>query len=37
MHAGKLGIDATIPLGTWKEHARKRAPGLGRVFLDDFR
>ena len=37
MHAGKLGIDATIPLGTWDEHARKRAPRLGRVHLDDFR
>jgi 2,5-furandicarboxylate decarboxylase 1 len=37
MHAGKLGIDATIPLGTWTEHARKRAPSLGRVRLDDFR
>ena len=36
MHAGKLGIDATIPLGTWAEHARKRAPGLGRVRLQDF-
>jgi UbiD family decarboxylase len=37
MHGGKLGIDATIPLGTWDEHARKRAPGLGQVHLDDFR
>jgi 2,5-furandicarboxylate decarboxylase 1 len=37
MHAGKLGIDATIPLGTWAEHARKRAPSLGRVRLDEFR
>jgi 2,5-furandicarboxylate decarboxylase 1 len=37
MHAGKLGIDATIPLGTWAEHARKRAPGLGRIRLDEFR
>jgi len=37
MHAGKLGIDATIPLGTWTEHSRKRAPGLGHLRLDDFR
>ena len=37
MHAGKLGIDATIPLGTWTEHARKRAPGSGRIRLEDFR
>lgn len=37
MHAGKLGIDATIPLGTWTEHARKRAPGAERLRLEDFR
>jgi hypothetical protein len=37
MHAGKLGIDATIPLGRWAEHARKRAPGVRRVRLDEFR
>jgi UbiD family decarboxylase len=37
MHAGKLGIDATIPLGTWTEHARKRAPGAERARLEDFR
>jgi 2,5-furandicarboxylate decarboxylase 1 len=36
LHTAKLGIDATIPLGTWAEHERKRAPGAGRVRLDDF-
>lgn len=33
LHSAKLGIDATIPLGTWKEHERKRAPNQGRVTL----
>ncbi len=36
IHASKLGIDATIPLDTWKEHERKRAPGQGRLRLEDF-
>lgn len=36
LHAAKLGIDATIPLGEWGEYERKRAPGLGRVRLEDF-
>ncbi len=36
LHTAKLGIDATIPLDTWKEHERKRAPGQGRVRLEDF-
>lgn len=35
-HSAKLGVDATIPLNTWKEHERKRAPGQGRVRLEDF-
>ncbi len=35
-HTAKLGIDATIPLGTWKEHERKRSPGQGRLRLEDF-
>ncbi len=37
LHTSKLGIDATIPLDTWKEHERKRAPGQGRLRLEDFR
>jgi 2,5-furandicarboxylate decarboxylase 1 len=36
LHTSKLGIDATIPLGTWQEHARKRAPGHGQLSLDEF-
>jgi UbiD family decarboxylase len=37
MHRGKLGIDATIPIGTWPEHERKRPPRHGSLRLDDFR
>jgi UbiD family decarboxylase len=36
LHTAKLGIDATIPVGTWGEYERKRAPGAGRVRLADF-
>jgi 2,5-furandicarboxylate decarboxylase 1 len=36
LHTAKLGIDATIPLGTWSEYERKRAPGQGRLRLDDY-
>jgi 2,5-furandicarboxylate decarboxylase 1 len=36
LHTAKLGIDATIPLGTWDEYERKRAPGQGRLRLEDF-
>ena len=36
LHSAKVGIDATIPLGTWDEYARKRAPGQGRLRLEDF-
>ncbi len=36
IHSTKLGIDATIPLDTWKEHERKRAPGQGRLRLEDY-
>lgn len=36
LHTAKLGIDATIPLDTWKEHERKQPPGHGDVSLDDF-
>ena len=36
LHTAKVGIDATIPLGTWDEYARKRAPGQGRLRLEDF-
>jgi 2,5-furandicarboxylate decarboxylase 1 len=36
LHTSKLGIDATIPLGTWQEHSRKRAPGHGQLRLEDF-
>ena len=36
LHTAKLGIDATIPLGAWNEYERKRAPGQGRLRLDDY-
>jgi 2,5-furandicarboxylate decarboxylase 1 len=36
LHSSKLGIDATIPLGSWAEHERKRAPGQGRQRIEDF-
>jgi UbiD family decarboxylase len=36
LHTAKLGVDATIPLGSWEEHERKRAPGHGRIRIDDF-
>ena len=36
LHTAKLGIDATIPLGTWSEYERKRAPGQGRLRLEDY-
>lgn len=36
LHTAKLGIDATIPLGEWGEYERKRAPGQGRVRLENF-
>jgi UbiD family decarboxylase len=36
LHTAKLGIDATIPLGSWAEHERKRAPGHGQLRLEDF-
>ena len=36
LHTAKLGIDATIPLGAWSEYERKRAPGQGRLRLEDY-
>jgi 2,5-furandicarboxylate decarboxylase 1 len=36
LHTNKLGIDATIPLGSWAEHERKRAPSHGRLRLEDY-
>ncbi len=36
LHTTKLGIDATIPLGSWREHERKRAPRHGQLRLEDF-
>ena len=36
LHAAKLGIDATILLGAWSEYERQRAPGQGRLRLDDY-
>ena len=36
LHSAKLGIDATIPLDSWDEHERKRAPNQGNVRLEDF-
>jgi 2,5-furandicarboxylate decarboxylase 1 len=36
LHRAKLGIDATIPLESWEEHERKRAPGHGKIKLEDF-
>lgn len=36
LHKSKLGIDATIPFGTWEAHERKRAPGYGQLRLQDF-
>ncbi len=36
LHTSKLGIDATIPLGSWAEHARKRAPGHSQLRIEDF-
>lgn len=36
IHSAKLGIDVTIPLDTWQQHERKRAPGQGRVRLEDY-
>lgn len=36
LHTAKLGIDATIPLGTWEEHERKRPPNHGALNLEDY-
>jgi 2,5-furandicarboxylate decarboxylase 1 len=36
LHSAKLGIDATIPLGSWSEHERKRPPSHGTLQLEDF-
>jgi UbiD family decarboxylase len=36
LHTAKLGIDATVPLGAWSEYERKRAPGQGRLRLEDY-
>lgn len=36
LHTAKLGIDATVPLGSWQEHERKCAPGQGRLRIEDF-
>ena len=36
LHTAKVGIDATIPLNSWEEHERKRAPNQRRVSLEDF-
>jgi UbiD family decarboxylase len=36
VHASKVLIDATIPLGEWSEFERKVAPGADTIRLEDF-
>ncbi|MCZ7569909.1 MAG: UbiD family decarboxylase [Ardenticatenaceae bacterium] len=36
LHTAKVGIDATVPLGSWHDHKRKRPPGHGQIRLEEF-